>query len=57
VKFNPADIDEVAENLKRVAAKFTRNPPRSQTVIVGKYGIAHRRADGVYVVPLTALGI
>lgn len=57
VKFNPADIDEAAENLKRVAAKFTHNPPRSLAVVVGKYGIAHRRADGVYVVPLTALGV
>ena len=57
VKFNPADIDEAAENLVRVAAKFTHNPPKALGVVVGKYGIAHRRTnDGVYVLPITALG-
>lgn len=55
VKYNPADVDEAADNLVRIAAKFTHNPPRSLAVVVGKQGIAHRRSDGVYVLPLTAL--
>ena len=55
VKFNPADADAAAADLVRIAAKFTRNPPRSLAVVVGKHGIAHRRPDGVYVLPITAL--
>ena len=55
VKFNPADVDEAAAELVRIAGKFTHNPPRSLAVVVGKQGIAHRRPDGVYVLPLTAL--
>lgn len=55
IKFNPADIDEAAAELVRIAAKFTHNPPKSLAVIVGKHVLAHRRADGVYVLPLTAL--
>lgn len=55
VKLNPADIDEAAAGLVRIAAKFMHNPPRSLAVVVGKQGIAHRRPDGVYVVPLAAL--
>ena len=55
VKLNPADVDAAAADLVRIAAKFTRNPPRSLAVVVGKQGIAHRRADGVYVLPITAL--
>ena len=55
VKFNPADVDAAAADLVRIAAKFTHNPPRSLAVVVGKQGIAHRRADGVYVLPITAL--
>ncbi|MDD2456289.1 MAG: DUF4143 domain-containing protein [Kiritimatiellae bacterium] len=55
VKYNPADIDDAAAELVRVSAKFARNPPKSLAVVVGKHGIAHRRPDGVYVLPLTAL--
>ena len=55
VKFNPADVDEAAGDLVRIAAKFTHNRPRALAVVVGKQGIAHRRPDGVYVLPLTAL--
>lgn len=49
------DVDEAAHDLVRIAAKFTHNPPRALAVVVGKQGIAHRRPDGVYVLPLTAL--
>ncbi|MBQ7189346.1 MAG: ATP-binding protein [Kiritimatiellae bacterium] len=55
IKLNPADADEAALRLKKLAAKFVRTPPRSLAVVVGVYGIAHRRDDGVYVLPLTAL--
>lgn len=55
VKFNPADVDEAATEMVRIASKFVHNPPSSLAVIVGKQGIAHRRPDGVYVLPLTAL--
>lgn len=55
VKLNPADVDETAERLNKLAAKFVRNPPRSLAVVVGVHGIARRRDDGIYVLPLTAL--
>lgn len=55
IKLNPADADEAARHLKKLAAKFVRHPPRSLAVVVGVHGIAHRRDDGVYVLPLTAL--
>jgi len=57
MKFNPADIDVAAEGLVRTAAKFQHNPPTALAVIVGKYGIAHRRPDGVYVIPISSLGV
>ena len=55
MKFTPADVDAAAADLVRSAAKFSNNPPHSLAVIVGKHGIAHRRPDGVYVLPITAL--
>ena len=55
IKLNPAQADEAANNLKRIAALFKNNPPTSLAVVVGKSGIAHQRPDGVYVIPLTAL--
>lgn len=57
IKLDPAQVDEAARTLVRIASKFTHNPPRSLAVIVGKSGLAYRREeDGVYVVPITALG-
>ena len=56
IKLDPAQVDEAARTLVRIASKFRNNPPRSLTVIVGKSGLAYRREeDGVYVVPITAL--
>ena len=55
VKLNPADVDEAAAKLKKVASIFRHNPPTSLSVVVGKSGIAHRREDGVYVLPITSL--
>ena len=39
----------------KTSKKFVHNPPKALAVIVGKHGIAHRREDGVYVLPLTSL--
>ena len=55
IKLNPLQVDEAAEKLKHIAALFTHNPPVSLAVVVGKSGLAYRRSDGVYVVPLTSL--
>ena len=55
VKLNPADVDDAAAGLLSVSSRFVRNPPRSLAVVVGVHGIAHRRPDGVYVLPVTAL--
>ena len=55
VKLNPGDVDDAAANLKRIASVFRHNPPSSLAVVVGKSGIAHRRDDGVYVLPITTL--
>ena len=55
IKLNPADADEAAAHLLSVVSRFVHNPPRSLAVVVGVHGIAHRRSDGVYVLPLTAL--
>mgnify|MGYP003307364205 CR=1 FL=1 len=55
VKLNPADIDAAANDLLRISTKFVHNPPKSLAVVVGKEGLAYRRQDGVYVLPLTSL--
>ena len=55
IKLNPAQVDDAAARLKKIASVFRHNPPASLSVIVGKAGMAYRRPDGVYVLPLTAL--
>ena len=55
IKLNPALADEAAANLKKIAATFTHNPPISLAVVVGKSGMAYRRDDGVYILPITML--
>lgn len=54
VKLGLSAVDAAAENLLRVTQKMKR-PPVARLVIV-PHGVAHRRADGVHVVPLTTLG-
>lgn len=54
VKLGQASIDEAAAQLHRVTAKIDRPP--AHKVVVTPTGVAHRRADGVLVVPLTTLG-
>lgn len=54
VKLGLGHVEDAAANLLRVTAKMVR-PPTARVVVVPT-GIAHRRADGVAVVPLTTLG-
>lgn len=54
VKLGLGAVDEAAANLLRVSAKIAR-PPAALVVIVPT-GVAHRRPDGILVVPLTVLG-
>jgi len=53
-KLGASAVDAGAANLIRVAAKITR-PPSALMVIIPT-GVAHRRSDGVLVVPLSLLG-
>lgn len=55
IKLNPEHADPAAQRLKKIASIFVHNPPTALAVVVGKSGMAYRRPDGVYVVPLTAL--
>ena len=61
-KLSDAKVDEAAHNLLRLRDKVTGNPaarnaePAFLAVIVGASTLAYRRNDGVYVIPLAALG-
>lgn len=55
VKLGASSVDAAAANLRRVTDKALRAP--TSLVVVVPTGIAHRRSDGVYVVPLTTLGL
>lgn len=50
-----AAAEELLE-LKRIMEKEGDNPPKVLCVICGMTDIAYKREDGVYVVPITALG-
>ncbi|PID98452.1 MAG: AAA family ATPase [Actinomycetales bacterium] len=54
VKLTAQSADQAAKNLLRVAAKIERQP--THLVVMVPTGIAHRRQDGVLVIPLTCLG-
>ena len=54
VRLGGGQVSAAAENLRRVAAKIERTPVG--LVVVTPAGIAHRRDDGVIVVPLSTLG-
>ncbi|GAA2183229.1 hypothetical protein GCM10009785_25930 [Brooklawnia cerclae] len=53
-KLGESAVDAAARNLLRVTAKIARPP--SACVVVVPTGVAHRRGDGVFVVPITVLG-
>lgn len=54
VKLGRSAVDGAAANLRRICAKMAR-PPAAMIIVIPT-GIAHRRSDGVCVVPLTVLG-
>lgn len=55
VKLGLGDVDQAAAALLKLADRAdTGQPPLALTVVTG-FGFAHRRPDGVNVVPLTAL--
>lgn len=61
VKVGEAKADDGAAALLRLRAKVgsnpaARNPEPSFLAVVTSAGVAHRRPDGVYVVPIGALG-
>lgn len=53
-KLSAQAVDGAATKLRAVAAKMER-PPTALAVVVPT-GAAYRREDGVYVLPITALG-
>ena len=61
-KLSDTKVDEAARNLLRLRDKVTSNPaarnaePAFLAVVVGASTLAYRRNDGVYVIPLAALG-
>lgn len=62
VKLSPCKVDEGAANLQRLERKLLMNetarnrPPSFRVVITGTGDMAYCRPDGVYVVPIRALG-
>lgn len=58
IKLGAKRIEEGAKNLIKVSSEIVKSggkPPKIQCVICGLSNAAYRRADGVYVVPITAL--
>lgn len=58
IKLGMNQVDEASENLLKLDERFRRDgrPPEFLCVITGLSSYAYRREDGVYVVPITALG-
>lgn len=60
IKLGAHQIDQAAENLLAIKADLAATPgahmPGALVVICGTGGAAYTRADGVHVVPITALG-
>ncbi|MDD6801402.1 MAG: DUF4143 domain-containing protein [Mollicutes bacterium] len=58
IKLGAKRIEEGAKNLIKASSEIVKSggkPPKIQCVICGLSNAAYRRADGVYVVPITAL--
>ena len=58
IKLGAKRIEEGAKNLIKVSSEIAKSggkPPKIQCVVCGLSNAAYRRADGVYVVPITAL--
>lgn len=59
IKLGANQIDTAAEeliNLKKIMEKEGDNPPKILCVICGMTNMAYMREDGVFVIPITALG-
>ena len=60
IKLGANQIDAAAENLLDIQRQFQADPkgkpPAVLCVLCGLSNAAYRRPDGVFVVPLTALG-
>lgn len=59
IKLGANQVDAAASELlklKRIMENEGDNPPKILCVICGMTNMAYRREDGVYVVPITALG-
>lgn len=59
IKLGANQVDAAASGLlgiKRIMEKEGDNPPKVLCVICGMTNMAYKREDGVYVVPITALG-
>lgn len=54
VKLGEAQVDGAAANLLRVSKRIAKQS--AALVVITPTGIAHRRRDGVYAIPLTTLG-
>ena len=61
IKLGANQIDEAAQNLLKIKEEIsTENKgkePKSLCVVCGFSNAAYQREDGVFVVPLTALGV
>lgn len=58
IKLGALQIDEAAENLKRIKNELIKNkikPPKALCVTCGMLNSCYTREDGVLVVPITAL--
>ena len=58
IKLGAHQIENAAKNLLALKKTFTKessNPPCALCVICGMSNMAHKREDGVYVLPITAL--
>lgn len=58
IKLGMNQVDEAVEKLLKMNEKFqdSRRPPEFLCILVGLSSYAYRREDGIYVVPITALG-
>lgn len=59
IKLGANQVDAAAaelSKLQKIMKKEGDNPPKVLCVICGMTNMAYKREDGVYVVPITALG-
>jgi len=59
IKLGTFEFNEAAENLLSLKKKFNKNakPPEFLAIITATSGLAYKREDGVYIIPLDVLGL